>query len=240
MEAHLISKDLFDHVNGSLTRPTGPPNSVKSFDRKTQLAYAELVKHLDPSQYPYADSKNPVVIWNTLQTIHMARGFSSRQALMRNFINSRFADGQPMTNWISEIRRQANELKTLGADITDQWVVLILTNGLPDRFSPVVHALDSIDTKQLTLDVVINRLLNAEVANREVLKVEAVDSSEAAAMAAKAKFRNWKNQQSEGPPQCHKCRGFGHFRRDCPNGQAKLSHFNDTDSVSEHPDEYAF
>jgi len=236
MKAELISKDLWDYVNGSTSRPTGSDNSkaVKSFVNKSRLACAAIIKHLDPSQYPHCESENPVEIWNNLESIHMARGFGSRQAMMRRFINLRWTDETSMEQWIAEVRHLASQLKQLKADVTDQWIILVLTNGLPSRFDSFVESLDSVPPDMLTLDYVVGRLLNASAIYQMNIKVEA-DRVEA---AMSARLKHWKTahrgQEVDGDMhQCHNCRGFGHYRKDCPSRRGMAQTAFAADNVDE-------
>jgi len=220
MEAELVQKDLWDYVDGSITRPTGSANSkaVKSFLSKSRHARATIIKHLDPSQYPHCEPADPVEIWKKLEMIHVARGFGTRQAMMRRFINMRWSDDQTMEKWISEIRHQANRLKSLEADVTDQWIILALTNGLPARFDSLVESLDSVTPDALTLDYVVTRLLNANAIHRTDAKAH--DEGGGGAMAVKLK--NWRSGSGgqsgdSSSVRCHNCRGFGHYRKECPS-----------------------
>ena len=54
---------------------------------------------------------------------------------MCQFINSKWNEEDPIEKYIANIRQQAHCLKELEADITDQWIILVLTNGLPTRNS---------------------------------------------------------------------------------------------------------
>jgi hypothetical protein len=245
MEAHLISKKLFDYVDGSHPRPMGSANHkpVVAFEKKSRLAYAEIIKHLDPSQYPHATSRDPVLIWRTLEQIHMARGFGSRQALMRQFVNTRYVEDQSIEKWISDIRQQSNVLLSLGADITDQWIILVLTNGLPNRYHSFVQSLDAVAPELLTLDYVISRIINAAAIHH----VEGPpNDDEPVAMAARFKDYKARSQGSralnklvDSQIRCHRCQGFGHLKINCPSiavGEAK-SATQDVDS--EEADDWA-
>jgi hypothetical protein len=245
MKAELISKDLWDYVDGSISRPTGTDNSkaVKSFVSKSRMACAVIIKHLDPSQYPHCESENPIEIWNNLESIHIARGFGTRQAMMRRFINLRWTDDTSMEQWIAEVRHQASQLKQLKADVTDQWIILVLTNGLPSRFDSFVESLDSVPPDVLTLDYVVGRLLNANTIYSTNIKVE---NNEAAAMSARLK--HWKTahrgQAKDGDMHmCHNCHGFGHYRKDCPTrrGMAQTAIVADNaDEDSDELEEFAY
>lgn len=216
IEAILIEKDLFDYVDGTETRPAGSDNHkpVKAFVKRSALARACIVKHVRPSQYPHCRSRNPVEIWRELERIHIARGFGSRQSLMRKFMNSHWSTETTMEKWIADITHQAHRLQVVQADITDQWIILTLTNGLPSEYDNLVESLDMVDPASLTLDYVKTRLLNSYT--KKVVKSE---EEQNLAMAARFKGSLRSTVFDKSKVKCHRCKGIGHFRNECPSGE---------------------
>jgi hypothetical protein len=67
-----------------------------------------------------------------------------------------------MSSWIANVCRTTFQLEEIGGILTDEDIVLVLTNGLPPTFSQLIVSLNSTDLYLLTLDYVIACLLNEE------------------------------------------------------------------------------
>ena len=150
MEALLVQKQLWEIVNKEKTRPMGSDTSapVKAFIRKQAEARAELVLHVDNAQLPHLQNSDPVKVWEDLKTIHQARGFASRIALRRKFLWLSKAEDQPMSSWIADVHHTAFRLKEIGVEVSDEDLVLVLTQGLPPSYKNFVVTLDATGTAE--------------------------------------------------------------------------------------------
>jgi gag-polypeptide of LTR copia-type/Zinc knuckle len=215
MAAMLVEKDLWDVVDGTETQPAGSANSkaVRAFAKKQQLAHAKLILNIDKSQLPHTRYDDPKEIWESLQKVHQARGFATRLSLRRCFLYMRKRDDQPMVSWISAVKNAAFQLEAAGVTIIDEDVILALTEGLPESYSTLIVALDSIPADDLTLDIVITRLLNEEV--RQVQAAKSESERMEGALAAIAK----KKKTPIAEITCYNCDGKGHYQNDCPSAR---------------------
>ena len=71
-------------------------------------------------------------------------------------------ESQTMESWIGEVRAHARCLENNDIKVSDEDMIIILTAGLPDSYTPIIITFDALDPEKLTLDFVINRLLNEE------------------------------------------------------------------------------
>ena len=71
-----------------------------------------------------------------------------------------------MSSWVSDVKNTAFQLKSTRVPVIDEDIILALTEGLPDAFSTLIVALDSIPPHDLDLTNVVTRLLNEEVQQR--------------------------------------------------------------------------
>ena len=69
---------------------------------------------------------------------------------------------QSMSLWISEIEAQAQMMKAIDIALPDLFVTVVLTSSLPPEYKAAVVALDSVNSKDLTLELAIGCLLNEE------------------------------------------------------------------------------
>ncbi|KAF8810677.1 hypothetical protein BYT27DRAFT_7221900 [Phlegmacium glaucopus] len=81
---------------------------------------------------------NPKVVWESLAKVHHARGFGNCLQLCHHFITATMIE------------------------VSDEDIIVILTAGLPHSYTPVIISFDALDPEKLTLDFIINHLLNEE------------------------------------------------------------------------------
>ncbi|EMD40198.1 hypothetical protein CERSUDRAFT_92698 [Gelatoporia subvermispora B] len=70
---------------------------------------------------------------------------------------------EPMSAWIGRVKEMVFRLEDIGVKVDDEDRILALTNGLDDSYEAFVISLDATPTAQLTLEYVVNRLLNEEM-----------------------------------------------------------------------------
>ena len=93
--------------------------------------------------FTHMADRNPKVVWNSLTSVHRARGFGSRLQLRRNFITATMKEDQSMEGWIGEVRGLANRLKAINVNVSDEDTIVVLTAGLPPSYTPIVISFDA-------------------------------------------------------------------------------------------------
>ena len=71
-------------------------------------------------------------------------------------------ESQTMESWIGEVRARAHRLENIDIKVSDEDMIIVLTTGLPDSYTPIIITFDALDPEKLTLDFIINCLLNEE------------------------------------------------------------------------------
>ena len=163
MRALLIRLGLWGLVSGTETLPDADKADTKKvgvFADRQLKACAELILYVEDSQLPHMGGDDPNVIWNELSRVHRARGLSTQLAAVRELSRMEKGASQSMSSWIAEIQAQADIMKAIDIALPDLFVIAVLTSGLPPEYEAVLVALDSIDSKDLTLELAIGRLLN--------------------------------------------------------------------------------
>jgi gag-polypeptide of LTR copia-type/Domain of unknown function (DUF4219)/Zinc knuckle len=223
MEAELIRKGLWGNVE-IVVDTTGKDDDTieaeialkkgKRGAQKMAETRAELILRVEAGQLAHMRSKDPMGIWETLKSVHRARGFATGLALRRRFLTAKKKPEQSMQSWIGEVRSQAFTMEEAGISVSDHDRILALTMGLPAAYDAVIINFDSTPTDQLTLNNVIARLLNEEIRQTSTAPIlppaqTKVDHEDVAMTAA---------PRSRRPRSviCYFCDQEGHFVSDCP------------------------
>jgi gag-polypeptide of LTR copia-type len=164
MEAVLVRADYWELITGdeALVEGETDQTKVKAFRKRQAACKAEIILRVNDSQLTHMNSNDPKVIWDSLAKVHCARGFGSQLQLRRHFITSTMDEGQTMESWIGEVHACARHLENVDIKVSDEDMIVVLTAGLPDSYTPIIITFDALNPKKLTLDFVINRLLNEE------------------------------------------------------------------------------
>ena len=165
MEALLIEKDLWDVIDGTEACPLSLANSkaVHAFVKKQQVAWTKIILHIEASQLPHACYDDLKEIWENLEQVHCAHGFATCLALCHQFLYMQKHEDQVINAWISDVKNAAFHLKSSGAAIIDEDIILALAAGLPESYSTFIITLDNLPANDLILPNVITCLLNEEV-----------------------------------------------------------------------------
>jgi len=67
-----------------------------------------------------------------------------------------------MRAWTNSIRELAHKVTDLGGMVSDDELIVVLTNNLPDSYQPLIVSLELVDERKLTVNYVIACLVNKE------------------------------------------------------------------------------
>jgi hypothetical protein len=177
MEMLLEKMDLWELVDGTAQPPAAAPgtSAMKKWEKRKRLAKAEIVLKVEDSQLIHTKMDDPAKIWAKLETVHKSCGFATRMTLCRRFHGMAKQEEQTMQSYINQVQELAGKLTDLGSEISDEEVILVLTQGLPESYDSLIVSLDATPPDDLTVDGVIARLINEESRQgpaRERLKEE--------------------------------------------------------------------
>ena len=152
-----------------------------------------------------------------LHRVHRAHGLFTQLAAVCKFSHMEKGASQSMSSWIGEIKAQAQLMKEIDIALPDLFVIVVLTSSLPPEYESAVVALDSVNSKDLTLELTTGHLLNEEERqlsqkllqdSKVVVKGEPEPDSSYAARVAKLNVT------------CYQCRKRGHYSKDCPDKES--------------------
>jgi len=153
-------------------KPEGDTSAAKKaitkHEMKLRQARAKMIKRVTASQLLHMKDPDPRKVWTELRCVHRARGFGSKMTMQCRGINVKMKlndlqeAAETMASWIGRMKGMRFELAAIGVEISDEDVMLVLTNGLPGTYDHFVIALDATCPEDLTLKNVIVRLANEE------------------------------------------------------------------------------
>lgn len=195
-----------------------PEASFESKPTEDAKTKAKLILTIDPGLYVHIkETKKCSDLWTKLKSMFDDSGFSRKITLLRRLISLRQENCETMTSYVTQVVETAQRLKGTGFAITDEWIGSLLLAGLPDRFSPMIMAIEHSGIK-ITTDTIKSKLIDMEVSNNDT------DSS-GAAFAANKMHQKPKSKHGGTPTPkvtgekvilCHRCKQIGHYRNQCP------------------------
>lgn len=185
-------------------------------------AKAKLVLTLDPSIYIHVkEAVNAKEVWEKLRSLYEDSGPSRKIGLLRILINLRLENSESMESYVNQVIEVSQKLRRTGFSINEEWVGSLLLAGLPERYSPLLMAIEHSGI-HIGTDSIKAKLMDMAVdgANRDV--------RDRTAGALLSRGGNFKKNSTEGSSKnrqktplsqivCFRCKQKGHFMSKCPN-----------------------
>ncbi|XP_048525813.1 uncharacterized protein LOC125505644 [Dendroctonus ponderosae] len=106
-------------------------------------AKAKLVLTIDPSLYGHVkEGKTCKEVGEKIKSLYEDTGFTSKIGLLRSLISLRLDNCQSMDNYANQVIESAQRLRRTGFKMDDEWVGSLILAGLPDRYSPMIKAIE--------------------------------------------------------------------------------------------------
>lgn len=113
-------------------------NAVKDSEAK-----AKLVLLIEPSLYVHIkEAKTAKEVWDKLVSIFDDSGLTRRVGLLRELTTTKLNDCAGVSEYVNKIIGTAHKLNSIGMNVDDEWVGSLLLTGLPDKFEPMIMALE--------------------------------------------------------------------------------------------------
>lgn len=175
-----------------------------------------LVQSIHDSQLEYVkDKERAKAMFDSLAAVFERKSIAGQLLLRKQLLMMKMNDGQSISEHFLKFDKHIRDLKAIGAKMEEMDVVCHLLLTMPKRFDTVVTTIETMNTRDVTMDFVKSRLMD-ENSKRNV--GSSGKSSESYAMNAKR-------------PDiiCFKCQKPGHIKSQCQwkgNQFKKKSKFN--------------
>ena len=217
MQMILEDKDLWSIVCGEEVEPAddGPAAaSIPKSRKRARKAYATICLSLGDNQLSLVRSAQTArEAWQKLESHYETKSLANKLFLRKQYFSATMSEGDTMMEHINKMRSLAEQLASVGAQVSEDDKVTTLLCSLPESYNNLIVALES-RADDLTIEFVSARLLHEERRRCEVSS----DSSIAVEKALAATMERPSVQKQKSGIKKGKCFNSGkkgHFARDC-------------------------
>lgn len=206
MKAYLQHEGLWSQI-GQEIADTTPADQKIVQEEKNVRAKAKIIMCVHSSIYVHIRNLDTAKqVWDKLKQVFQDDGLYRRVTLMRKLITTKLEDCKSMEEFVSAIETNAQMLNNINFAISQEWVGTFLLAGLPERFKPMIMAMES-SGQNITAEFVKSKLLQEGSESA---------SNEKSALSAKSNKRFSKSRQS----RCYNCNELGHYANKCPKSKS--------------------
>lgn len=199
-------------------------------DAENKKARAKLIMTIDPSLFVHIKTEATVQdLWAKLKSLFDDSGFTRKITLLRSLISIRLESCDSMTAYVNQLVETAQRLKGTGFEINDEWIGSLLLAGLPERFSPMIMAIEHSGLK-ISADAIKTKLLDMS-SEFEVKSESALIAHSQKRYQQKARQTSSGNSRNETQTssvsgnnnttypkkqiRCYHCKKVGHYKSQC-------------------------
>jgi transposase InsO family protein len=226
MQLILEDKDLFGVIDGTDVKPE-KADAVAEWVKRDKKARVTICLALSDSVLATVRScETAVSVWEKLASVFESKSLVNRLFMRRKLLTMKMSEGDALSTHINMLKTLAEQLAAIGAQTSEEDLVMTLLMSLPPSYEHFITALESVNESELTYDYVVAKLLNFDLRKKE----NGAPSGESALVM----------QHKSDPSKfiCFYCKESGHFKKDCP--KLKIKRFERANNVKDESSEMVF
>ena len=223
MKVYLVSRDLWDIVEGTEKLKDNATEKVKKeFRKRQQAAWSSICLSVSRDLQIYVRNTNTAQeAWDNLANHFQEKTLSSKISLRRKLYDAKMENNGSMEKHINNIKTIAEELEAIEDEQSEKDLVFILMSSVPCDYRNLITTLETLKEERLTWGYVRDRLLTEhERMKKFCAKGEERDFPNDDALFVGDSDRGHRGQ-SRGDQywkkkiECHYCQEKGHFQYEC-------------------------
>lgn len=164
-----------------------------------------LVQSIHDSQLEYVkDKERAKAMFDSLAAVFERKSLAGQLMLRKELLLLKMNDAESITEHFLKFDKLIRDLKAIGAKMEEMDVVCHLLLTLPKRFNTVVTAIETMNTKDVTLDFVKSRLMDED-------RKRDTGSSGGSSKSNESHAMNARNPDII----CYRCQQPGHIKSQC-------------------------
>lgn len=205
----LRSQGWLDIVEGKTLKPEDPTKQ-SVWENKDAKAQTLIVTRMTENVMLHIIScSTSAEMWRKLQSVYEQKTETNIHIIQQRFFQYKFETGTEMSTFLSKIQELQNQLKQLGEEVSDKFVITKVLMSLPDEYTHFVSAWESAPDDKQTMDNLVARLLVEEDRVKEKRAQPSTSGSSAFVVKDKKNIK------------CFKCNKMGHFLSECKSNNYK-------------------
>lgn len=241
MKMILMEADLWTVIEPGENEPAedAPGAQKKQFISRQGRTHEKIALAIcDEQQMHIRNKATAKEVWVELQKLYAPRDSKFRTIQLRRQLYSyKMSTCESMENYLGQINKTVADLSSIGDEIEDGDLAMIILCGLPDDYDNVASALCNLPANEFTSATIKMRLLAEDARRRDN------NESKETVLMVKNKKGIAKNKQKQGTQQgttrskqegvssnkgqqkgkfvCYSCQKMGHIARNCPDVRLK-------------------
>ena len=199
--------------------PTQPSSDLIKFNARKNRALAQIVLHVDTKLlYLLGDPTCPVEVWKKIQDTFQKKSWANKLRLRKRLYNLKLKSNDDLQSHLKNFVECFEALAVIGDVVEEEDRVISLLASLPDSYSTLVTALESLENVP-SWAMVTEKLIHQE---------SKIKSMEAEFPEEKVLISNRRNSAYPRKKSfsCFECGEPNHIRKNCDVFKRKQKHFN--------------
>jgi len=212
VKMHLDALGVVDVLTMAVPTDAIAKESFLKVDKRVKDRLVGFI-HNDCLSY-VRDKETAKDMWESLQMAFAKKSVVSQLLVRKQLATLRMKDDESVAAHCVVFENLIRQLRSAGATLSDDDVLAQFFLTLPEKFDPLVTALQNISDSQLSFEFAKERILAEETKLADRQQKDDVNKT---AFAGKKGFK--KRPRFEG--KCFKCGKYGHKANDCRQGEAR-------------------
>jgi len=210
--------DSLDLVNVLTGDPPQDEAEKAQFLKKDKKAKERLVAFIHNDCLGYIrDKQTAKAMWESLQAVFAKKSVVNQILVRKQLTKLRMKEGESIVAHLMAFDDLIRQLKMSGAKLEESDMIAQLFVSLPEKFDPLVTALQNLENEKLTINTVKERLILEETKLNDRQNEETDDKT---AFSGK---KMWKSKylRNKFQGKCFKCGKIGHKIKNCRQSEAR-------------------